>query len=275
MAEQEDFWIRFWGVRGSIACPGGDTLHYGGNTSCVEVRCGSRLLIFDCGTGARVFGNHLQAALDADLFFSHTHFDHICGLPFFAPVFVPGNKLSLWAGHLGGKTTIREVLCSMMIDPLFPIPPDAMRADITYKDFEAGETLSPAPGITLKTAPLNHPNGATGYRLEFAGKVVCYVTDTEHVIGAPDENVLRLIEGADLLIYDATYTDDEYPQFEGWGHSTWQEGARLCETAGVKTYVLFHHAPSHDDAFMDRIAEEVDRMRPGAVVAREELILRP
>ena len=150
-----------------------------------------------------------------------------------------------------------------------------MRADITYKDFEAGETLSPAPGITLKTAPLNHPNGATGYRLEFAGKVVCYVTDTEHVIGAPDENVLRLIEGADLLIYDATYTDDEYPQFEGWGHSTWQEGARLCEAAGVKTYVLFHHAPSHDDAFMDRIAEEVDRMRPGAVVAREELILRP
>ena len=103
MAEQEDFWIRFWGVRGSIACPGGDTLHYGGNTSCVEVRCGSRLLIFDCGTGARVFGNHLQAPLDADLFFSHTHFDHICGLPFFAPVFVPGNKLSLWAGHLGGK----------------------------------------------------------------------------------------------------------------------------------------------------------------------------
>ncbi len=275
MAEQEDFWIRFWGVRGSIACPGGDTLHYGGNTSCVEVRCGSRLLIFDCGTGAREFGDQLQAPMDADLFFSHTHFDHICGLPFFAPVFVPGNKLSLWAGHLGWKTTIRDVLCSMMIDPLFPIPPEAMRADITYKDFEAGKTLSLAAGITLKTAPLNHPNGATGYRLEFAGKVVCYITDTEHVIGAPDENVLRLIEGADLVIYDASYTDDEYPQFEGWGHSTWQEGARLCDAAGVKTYVLFHHAPSHDDAFMDRIAEELDRMRPGAVVAREGLILRP
>ena len=85
MAEQEDFWIRFWGVRGSIACPGGDTLRYGGNTSCIEVQCGSRLLILDCGTGARMFGNHLQAPVDADLFFSHTHFDHVCGVPFFAP----------------------------------------------------------------------------------------------------------------------------------------------------------------------------------------------
>jgi phosphoribosyl 1,2-cyclic phosphodiesterase len=275
MAEQEDFWIRFWGVRGSIACPGGDTLRYGGNTSCIEVQCGSRLLILDCGTGARMFGNHLQAPVDADLFFSHTHFDHVCGVPFFEPMFVPGNKLRLWAGHLKEETTIREVLCSMMIDPLFPVPPDIMRADIAYNDFKAGETLNPAPGITLKTAPLNHPNEATGYRIEFAGKAVAYVTDTEHVIGAPDKNILGLIEGADLLIYDATYTDDEYPQFKGWGHSTWQEGARLCEAAGVKTYVVFHHDPSHDDAFMDRVADEVERMRPGAVIAREGLILRP
>lgn len=274
----DDFRVQFWGVRGSIACPGPETTRYGGNTSCVEMRCGDRLLIFDGGTGLRPLGQHLDAlggTIDADLYFSHSHFDHICGLPFFSSAYSPANRFRLWAGHLLPNHTLRYVLSEMMMAPLFPIPIKVMGAHLTFHDFHAGETLTPASGITLRTAPLNHPNRATGYRIEFGGKAICYVTDTEHVIGKPDQNILGLIKDADIFIYDATYTDAEFKKFAGWGHSTWQEGARLADLAGVKTYVVFHHDPSHDDAFMDRVAAEAQAMRPGTVVAAEGMTLTP
>ncbi len=277
MADQDAFFVRFWGVRGSIACPGPRTMRYGGNTSCLEVRCGDRLLIFDAGTGLHSLGSKLMAngAMQADLFFSHTHFDHICGFPFFAPAFRPDNALRIWAGHLLPERTVREVLIYLMMDPLFPVPIDTMRAKMTFCDFVAGEELSPYEDVTIRTAPLNHPNGATGYRVEYQGKSICYITDTEHVPGHPDENIIGLIRGADIVIYDCTYTDDEYPSHVNWGHSTWQEGARLAEAADVKTFVVFHHDPDHDDDFMDSIATQLAKIRPGSIVAQEGMTLRP
>jgi phosphoribosyl 1,2-cyclic phosphodiesterase len=277
LADQDAFFVRFWGVRGSIACPGPRTMRYGGNTSCLEVRCGDRLLIFDAGTGLHSLGSKLMAngAMQADLFFSHTHFDHICGFPFFAPAFRPDNALRIWAGHLLPERTVREVLIYLMMDPLFPVPIDTMRAKMTFCDFVAGEELSPYEDVTIRTAPLNHPNGATGYRVEYQGKSICYITDTEHVPGHPDENIIGLIRGADIVIYDCTYTDDEYPSHVNWGHSTWQEGARLAEAADVKTFVVFHHDPDHDDDFMDSIATQLAKIRPGSIVAQEGMTLRP
>jgi phosphoribosyl 1,2-cyclic phosphodiesterase len=121
----------------------------------------------------------------------------------------------------------------------------------------------------VRTAALNHPNGATGYRIEFGGKAVCYVTDTEHVLNRPDQNVLGLIEGADLVIYDSTYTDEELPAHIGWGHSTWQEGIRLSRAAKVRRLAIFHHEPNHDDTFMGRVAREAKAEWKGAFVARE------
>jgi phosphoribosyl 1,2-cyclic phosphodiesterase len=270
------FSVRFWGVRGSIACSGPRTVRYGGNTSSLEVRCGDRVLLFDAGTGFRYLGHALAKAgpLDADLFLTHTHFDHVAGLPFFKPFFQPENRFRLWAGHLGEGMTLRRVLGEFMMSPLFPVPPQVFRARMEYREFKAGETLTPAPGIAVRTSALNHPDGATGYRIDYGGRSVCYLTDTEHVPGALDRNILELIAGADYVIYDSMYTDAEYETYTGWGHSTWQEGVRLCREAGAKRLCVFHHDPEHDDDMLDGIALEVERQLPGSVVAKDGLVLK-
>ncbi|MEZ4323049.1 MAG: MBL fold metallo-hydrolase [Myxococcota bacterium] len=262
--------VRFWGVRGSVACPGERCARYGGNTSCVEVRVGDRLFVFDAGTGLRDLGLSLptDVPIDADLFLTHTHMDHIAGVPFFDPFFGKANRFRLWSGHLS-ETNLHGVLRSFMAAPLFPVPPEVFTATLEWNDFRAGAVLHPREGVVIRTAPLNHPNGATGYRLEAEGSAVCYVTDTEHVPGELDANVLDLVRGADLMIYDSTYTDEEYPAHVGWGHSTWEQGVRVAEAAGVKQLVIFHHDPAHDDAFMDKIASRAATMRPGTLVARE------
>ena len=278
MPNSQDFYVRFWGVRGSIACSGPRTARYGGNTSCLEVRCGDHLILFDAGTGLRYLGNEIvkNGPVDTDLFLTHTHFDHVCGLPFFVPFFIKTSKVRIWAGHLKARDmTVKYVISEMMFSPLFPVPPEIFTANVSYLDFDAGETLEPKQGIKLRTARLNHPDRATGYRVDFGGKSVCYLTDTQHVVGKPDKNVLDLIRGADIVIYDSTYTDAEFPKRADWGHSTWEEGVRLCDMAGVKTFVVFHHDPDHDDEFMDGVAQAVTQKRPGSVVAREGLVLRP
>lgn len=271
------FSVRFWGVRGSIACSGPLTARYGGNTSSLEIRCDDRLLLFDAGTGIRYLGKTIAGGdpLDTDLFFTHTHFDHVCGLPFFAPLFEPHNRFRLWAGHLGEGLTLRRVLSEFMMSPLFPVPPEVFRATLEYRDFTAGETLQAGGSISVRTAALNHPDGATGYRVDYGGKSICYLTDTEHVPGAPDRNILALIDGADLVVYDSMYTDAEYVAYVGWGHSTWQEGVRLCREAGAKRLVVFHHDPEHDDDTLDGIARELEAALPGSVMAREGLVLEP
>ncbi len=275
LGEEKQFLVRFWGVRGSIACPGEAHRAYGGNTSCLEVRCGDKLMIFDAGSGLRALGQALsgESGLDIDLFLTHSHHDHIVGLPFFGPLFDQRNRVRLWAGHLQPHRTLHEVLVQFMSPPLFPVPPKIFCANVSFHDFTAREVLHPAMGVVVRTAPLNHPNGATGYRIDFKNRSVCYITDTEHIPGSPDQNILDLVAGADYMIYDATYTDEEFPRYVKWGHSTWQEGVRLCDAAHVDRLVIFHHDPSHNDDFMDKIAEEAEQTRPGTLVAREGMVL--
>ena len=266
-----DLVVKVWGARGSVACPGPRTVRYGGNTSCVEVRCGGHRIVFDGGTGIRELGLEMcgEPAGTTDVFLTHFHMDHISGLPFFAAAYRPENEIVFRAARLEKPVGLREILHKMMSPPLFPIPIEAFKADVRFEDFACGAKLTPQPGISIETRLLNHPGGACGYRLTYQGATVAYVTDTEHVAGQDDDNVLALMRDADIVFYDATYTEEEYARHVGWGHSTWEEGVRLADCAGVGTLVLFHHDPRHDDADLDRIASAAAAARRGTLVAHE------
>jgi phosphoribosyl 1,2-cyclic phosphodiesterase len=266
------FRIKFWGVRGSIACASAEHIRYGGNTSCIEVQVGDRRFVLDAGTGIRNLGQAFfkHDVREIHLLLTHTHWDHINGFPFFGPAYDPKRTIHIMAGHLlQNNSSIEEVLSTQMHNPMFPVPLEAMQATKRFEDFRAGAIFQLYPDVRVVTAPLNHPNGATGYRIEYNGKAMVYVTDTEHIPGKPDQNILGLIEGADVVIYDSTYTEQEFPGKIGWGHSTWNEGMRLCQAAGVKKLAIFHHDPDHDDTFMDKLAEEAARTWRQAFVCRE------
>lgn len=268
--------VKFWGVRGSFPCPMQSHVVYGGNTSCVEVAWGDTGLILDAGTGMRFLGNEYihRKSKSAVVLLSHCHWDHITGLQFFKPKDEAGWKIRVLAGNVADGGGVGAVFAKTMTDPTCPWPLERWQAEMSFEDFRVGEVLTDlAPGAIVRTAPLNHADGATGYRIEVQGQVICYVTDTEHVSGKPDKNVLDLIQDAHLVIYNATYTDEEFPSRVGWGHSTWQEGVRLCRAANAKRLALFHHDPGHEDDFMARLEVDARKAWDGVVVARDNMTL--
>src|SRR5581483_233964 len=193
MPPQPPMQVRFWGVRGTIAVPGAETVRYGGDTACIEVDCGGRRVVFDGGTGIRKFGDRLLAAgapADADILFSHYHLDHVIGLPFFTPFYAGGHSFRIWDTNLLPQMNLEDMMRKIMSAPLFPIGIETFQARVSFHDFKIGEVLHLADGVAVRTAPLNHPGGSTGYRLDFAGRSVAYITDTEHVPGQLDANVL-------------------------------------------------------------------------------------
>lgn len=268
--------VKIWGCRGSIACPAPTHLKYGGNTTSLEVDVGNQKLLLDCGTGIRNLGQQIMKTdlNHCHILLTHTHWDHINGFPFFVPAFDKRRHFDILAGHLGDKGGVKKIFETQMDNPMFPVPLEAMQSKMVFSDFVAGEPLDLSPGsnkLKIRTGKLNHPNGATGYRIEHNGRAMCLITDTEHKPGQPDENILQLIEGADLVIYDATYTEEEFPAKIGWGHSTWQEGIKLCRMAGAKRLGIFHHDPEHDDVFMDKLADDAAREWDGAFVIQENM----
>jgi phosphoribosyl 1,2-cyclic phosphodiesterase len=273
-AKNDCFQVQYWGVRGSIACPGPDTLRYGGNTPCVQMRVADQSLIFDAGTGIRALGAAMvgKEAVSGHIFFSHSHWDHIQGFPFFAPAFVPENRFDIYGSVAPNGSTIQDRLHHQMMDPNFPVPLNIMQANLYFHDLVADGELEIGE-IRVMAAPLNHPGGACGYRVSWRDRAVAYVTDTEHYPDRLDENVLKLAHQADLFIYDCTYTDREYHDPHsgkaGWGHSTWQEGVKLAIAAQAKELVIFHHDPSHDDDFMDGVGRSAAAAFPKVSVARE------
>ena len=272
-----DFLVRIWGARGSLPAPAGLNSLFGSDTCCVEMRCGPHIFIFDAGSGAAALSASLVAEgqMEFDLLFSHCHFDHIQGLPFMKPLYSPNGKVRIFTGHFEDDTTGCEMVDDFMRAPFFPVTPKYFHADIEFVDFRPPAVLTPKPGVVIHTARLNHPNGAVGFRVEFRGHVVCYVTDTEHIPGILDARIVELIDDADIVIYDTMYSDAEFPTYVGYGHSTWEEGIRLCEAAGARRLVLFHHRLERDDRALQQIEAEAQARFPGAVVARTGMELRP
>jgi CheY-like chemotaxis protein/phosphoribosyl 1,2-cyclic phosphodiesterase len=264
--------IRFWGTRGSLAKPGASTIRYGGNTSCVEVRsAGGTLIILDCGTGAHELGRSLMMSgerpIRGHLLITHTHWDHIQGFPFFAPLFVPGNEFDVYAPQGLGRR-LEDTLAGQMEYTYFPVTLGELGATIRYH--EVTESIFDLGTVQVTARYLNHPGLAMGYRLEADGVAMVYATDHEpHSRHQPeaadptqavpihreDQRHIDFLAGADLVIHDAQYTLEEYPSKLTWGHSPAELAMDFALAAGVKRLALFHHDPLRDDAAVDQLVE--------------------
>jgi phosphoribosyl 1,2-cyclic phosphodiesterase len=280
--------FRFWGVRGSIPCPGPDTVRTGGNTACIELRFGeeNRLVIIDAGSGLRALGDFImrndlpKGPVSTDILISHTHWDHIMGFPFFAPIYIESTNLRIYGPVSYEEESLEEIIGGQLRYRYFPVRQDELSAHIEYRElkeisFELGNA------IFVTTKYLNHPILCLGYRFEYKGKVFCTAYDTEPFrnvfptdpndpnydkaaaeegqLAAEEENrkLVRFLDGADVLVYDAQYTLDEYHAAKtGWGHSAFEQALHTAREAGVKKLFFFHHDPLRTDSQLDALAEK-------------------
>ncbi len=263
--------VRFWGVRGSVGVSGADMDVFGGHTSCIEITAGTSRVILDAGTGIVPLGAQINAKAGDhfDILLTHLHHDHVIGLLLFAPCFVPGVTLDIYCGSLGGDTA-EVALKRLFSPPLFPVTFGMLPSSVRFIGFSAGETIS-VGGMSVPTCPLNHPDGATGYRFDRDGRSVVVLTDMEHGAAAadPDPALVAFSRGADLIVYDATYDEDDYPRYRGWGHSTWEAGSALAKAAKATSLACFHHAPDYDDARLGRMEKKLKTDFPNGFFARE------
>jgi phosphoribosyl 1,2-cyclic phosphodiesterase/ActR/RegA family two-component response regulator len=255
--------VKFWGTRGSIATPGAATLRYGGNTACTEVRCGDHVLLFDCGTGVREAGLALSQEfqgrlLHVHIFVSHSHWDHIQGFPFFTPAYIPRNRISIYSLR-GSDKSLEKIFTGQMDGSYFPVDLNDLKCELQFVELEGPVEIGEAK---VSHVYLNHPGLAIGFRIDYAGRSVVYLTDHEpycRLSGENDHNrkldrkIDEFARGADLYVREAQYTEEEYPDKRGWGHSTWKDALESAHAAQALRLALYHHDPMRDDDAMDRI----------------------
>jgi phosphoribosyl 1,2-cyclic phosphodiesterase len=272
--------VTYWGVHGTLPVPGPANVRYGGNTSCVSVEVGGEpLLIFDCGTGVKRLSDHVMATgdqrLSARIFISHTHWDHINTVPFFAPLYVRGNQIEVF-GPYQGDLTIERAISAQMESVYFPVTIREFGARLMFRDLRE-ETLEFGP-VKIDTMLLRHPGYCLGYRITSRGRRICYITDNE--LYQPDDNrhdtryvaqLAEFVHGADVLITDTTYRDHEYPSKVDWGHSSVSQVANLAARAEVKRLHLFHHDPDQtdDDIDLKLVETRVQLVKLGSAVVCE------
>lgn len=265
--------LHFWGVRGSIPTPGTQTAKFGGNTACVELRCGGERVIFDAGTGLRTLGQELfkLPALEATLLLSHYHWDHLLGLPFFGPIFKPDTVLHIYGESKAGGGA-KDAIMRQFSAPSFPVEFAVLPSKLHFHDAQPGDQFQVGP-FAISVGRLNHPNAAIAYRVAVDGVSVVYASDHEHD-GSGDSGLIEFARGADVLIYDSMYSDESYGQGKkGWGHSTWQEAVRVAKAANVKRLFLYHHDPMNNDAAMDKLARAAKKLDKRVEVSREGLVV--
>jgi phosphoribosyl 1,2-cyclic phosphodiesterase len=299
--------VRIWGDRGSIPCPGKDTVVYGGNTSCLEIRADEKLVIIDSGTGIKPLGDYLMAndfkkgPIDADIFISHTHWDHIMGFPMLTPLFIPTTKLRIRGPVSYEDETLEQIIGAQLSYRYWPIRISELSAHIEYDQIKE-TSLDLGDGLWVTTKYLNHPILCLGYRFEYKGKCIVTAYDNEPFrnlfptdpadpsydedaaregeTAAKEENekVLRFFQGADVLIHDSQYTAAEYEKHLGWGHSSFEHAINTAHKARVKKLILFHHDPNRTDAELEKLEQNYRRRIAGktsmqVMMAREGLTL--
>lgn len=254
---------RCWGTRGSLPSPGRHSVRYGGNTSCLEVRADDRVMIFDAGSGIRQLGQALeqeQNEVDADLFLSHFHWDHIQGLPFFAPLYRAETRLRVH-GARQGSADVQSLVAGQMGPIYFPVPFEALSARLDFHHLD--ENASTVGGAEVAAHRVRHPMNTFGFRVRSGDASIAYVPDNELTGGHYDlpagwrASFIEFLRDVDVLIHDAMYTTEEYRHYAGWGHSTFRDAVQLAEEAGVRRLLLFHHAPERTDADLDAIVDDL------------------
>jgi phosphoribosyl 1,2-cyclic phosphodiesterase len=264
------FVVRFRGVRGSLPSPSIENMRYGGNTSCVEVRFGNQLLILDAGSGIRSLGEELSGnAIETSLLLSHTHWDHIQGLPFFTPGYLPHNRIRLFVAH-GQAAHFHRALVNQMAPSHFPVPFEQLRGITAVTELSEGETT--LGRFSIRTCELNHPGGCTGFRIQAGGASIAYLPDHEPYRNgnasrsdAVDGHraLVEFIRDVDLLILDTQYTTQEYPGRIGWGHGCLDQSVALAMESRARQFLLFHHDPSHDDEKIDEMVQSARELANG------------
>lgn len=270
--------VTFYGTRGSIPVCDKDFQHFGGNTTCIQVKTPNQevLGIFDAGTGIRKLGmdiykGDLPYPRHFFIVFSHFHWDHIQGFPFFNPAYDPDSEISLVAmGKDREVTDLREVFALQMHDLYFPIRFENMGAKFNFLLPDKATGYFNVSKIS--TIRQNHPGGSYGYRIEREGKILVICTDLEHVNGI-DQNIVELAKDADLLIHEAQYTSEELEKYKGWGHSSYEQAIQVAEMAGVKQLAITHHDPNHNDEFLKKMEKKCRQRFPDCVFARDNMEL--
>jgi phosphoribosyl 1,2-cyclic phosphodiesterase len=256
--------VRFWGARGSIPVSGRDYLRYGGDTTCVEIRTqDDEIIVVDAGSGIRRLGTRLIAE-NRDRFaliFTHAHWDHLMGFPFFKPIYVAGTNIAVY-GCPFVQTSIKQMIANIMLPPYFPVNFSDLKADINYH--EACDSIFTHHAVQVATIPLSHPNQGIGYKFSENGKTFVFLTDNElgypHPGGLPYEDYLAFSYGAEILVHDAEYREEEYGMTRAWGHSVYKQALQLAIDARVKKFGLFHHNQERSDAAVDEIVADCRRI---------------
>lgn len=265
--------VHFWGVRGSIPVSGERFLKFGGNTTCLVFEHEGEYIIIDGGTGLKAFGDSLAGQpVKATLVFTHVHWDHIQGLPFFGPAFHPASQIRV-SGISRDGWEFKDILSLQMTPPTFPVSLEVLSGIKEISDLQVDRSYQIGP-FSLRALEQNHPDGVVVYRVEAGGKSVVFATDVEHGGEGLDPNLIELCEGCDLIIHDAQYTNDEYygrsgPSRKGWGHSMWREAVELAELSSAKNLALFHHDPSRSDEGVEKIESEARELFSSTFASRE------